>query len=66
VAQVSLEETMVYARERKAFGRSARRSEGVSFPIARPPLTSTPARLLCHRALWLADQGQPYTKESAM
>ena len=65
-AQVSLEETMVYAKERKAFGRPLAQYEGVSFPIAEAATHIDAARLLCHRALWLADHGQPYTKESAM
>jgi cyclohexanecarboxyl-CoA dehydrogenase len=33
-AQVSLEETMAYVKERQAFGRALARFEGVSFPIA--------------------------------
>ena len=66
VAQTSLEETMVYARDRKAFGRPLAQFEGVSFPIAEAATHIEAARLLCYRALWLADRGQPYTKESAM
>src|SRR2546427_5173967 len=66
VAQVSLEETMIYARERKAFGRPLAQYEGVSFPIAEAATHIDAARLLCYRALWLADRGEPYTKESAM
>jgi cyclohexanecarboxyl-CoA dehydrogenase len=65
-AQVSLEETMAYAKERKAFGRPLAQYEGVSFPLAEAATHIDAARLLCHRALWLADRGQPYTKESAM
>jgi cyclohexanecarboxyl-CoA dehydrogenase len=65
-AQVSLEETMAYAKERRAFGRPLAQYEGVSFPIAEAATHIDAARLLCHRALWLADHGQPYTKESAM
>lgn len=66
VAQVSLEETMAYAKERKAFGRPLAQYEGVSFPLAEAATHIDAARLLCHRALWLADRGEPYTKESAM
>jgi len=57
---------MAYAKERKAFGRPLAQYEGVSFPIAEAATHIDAARLLCHRALWLADHGQPYTKESAM
>jgi cyclohexanecarboxyl-CoA dehydrogenase len=66
VAQVSLEETMNYVRERKAFGRSLATFEGVSFPIAEAATHIDAARWLCYRALWLADRGLPHTKESAM
>lgn len=65
-AQVSLEGTMVYVRERKAFGRSLATFEGVSFPIAEAATQIDAARWLCYRALWLADRGLPHTKESAM
>jgi len=66
VAQQSLEETMVYVRERNAFGRPLARFEGVSFPIAEAATQVEACRWLCYRALWLADQGRPHTKESAM
>jgi cyclohexanecarboxyl-CoA dehydrogenase len=66
VAQVSLEETMHYVKERKAFGRALATFEGVSFPIAEAATHIDAARWLCYRALWLADHGLPHTKESAM
>jgi cyclohexanecarboxyl-CoA dehydrogenase len=65
-AQVSVEETMAYVKERQAFGRSLASFEGVSFAIAEAATHLEACRWLCYRALWLADQGQPYTKESAM
>ena len=65
-AQVSLEETMTYVKERKAFGRMLAQFEGVSFAIAEAATQIDAARLLCHRGLWLADRGLPHTKESAM
>ena len=65
-AQVSLEETMAYVKDRRAFGRPLARFEGVSFPIAEAATQLEAARWLCYRALWLADRGAPFTKESAM
>jgi cyclohexanecarboxyl-CoA dehydrogenase len=65
-AQVSLEETMAYVRERQAFGKSLASFEGVSFAIAEAATHIDACRWLCYRALWLADHGRPYTKESAM
>jgi cyclohexanecarboxyl-CoA dehydrogenase len=65
-AAVSLDETMAYVKERKAFGRALAQFEGVSFAIAEAATHLEAARWLCYRALWLADHGQPYTKEAAM
>jgi cyclohexanecarboxyl-CoA dehydrogenase len=66
VAQVSLEETMAYVKQRRAFGKTLATFEGVSFPLAEAATHLDAARWLCYRGLWLADRGQPYTKESAM
>jgi cyclohexanecarboxyl-CoA dehydrogenase len=65
-AQISLEETMAYVKERRAFGRTLAAFEGVSFPIAEAATHIDAARWLCYRALWLADRGLAHTKESAM
>ena len=66
VAQQSVEETMGYVKERKAFGHALARFQGVSFPIAEAATHLEACRWLCYRALWLADHGRPHTKESAM
>jgi cyclohexanecarboxyl-CoA dehydrogenase len=66
VADVSLEETMAYVTERRAFGRPLGSFEGVSFAIAEAATHLEACRWLGYRALWLADHGRPYTKESAM
>jgi len=65
-AQASLEATIAYVKERRAFGRPLAQFEGVSFPIAEAATYIDAARWLCYRALWLADRGLPYTKEAAM
>ena len=65
-AEVSLDETMAYVRERRAFGRPLAQFEGVSFPIAEAATQLEAAKWLCYRGLSLADRGLPYTKESAM
>src|SRR5438552_13473797 len=66
IAQVSLEETMGYVRERTTFGRPLARYEGVSFPIAEAATRLEAARLLCYRALWRVDRGEPHPKDAAM
>jgi cyclohexanecarboxyl-CoA dehydrogenase len=66
VAQASLEDAMTYARQRVAFGKPIAKFEGVSFKIVENATLVEAARLLCYRTLWLKDQGQVHTKESAM
>jgi cyclohexanecarboxyl-CoA dehydrogenase len=66
VAEVSLEETLAWVTERRAFGRPLAGFEGVSFALAEAATHLEACRWLCYRALWLADHGRPYTKESAM
>ena len=65
-AQVSLEETMAYVRERTTFGRPLATYEGITFPIAEAATQLEAARLFSYRALWLADRGESHTKEAAM
>ena len=65
-AQASLEETMAYVKDRRAFGKPLVQYEGVSFPIAEAATHLEAARWLCYRGLWLADQGRAHTKESGM
>lgn len=66
VAQQSVEETIAYVKDRKAFGGAIARFQGVSFPIAEAATHLEACRWLCYRALWLADRSRPHTKESAM
>lgn len=66
LAQVSLEEAIAYAQQRRAFGQPLAKYEGISFKIAEDYTLVEAARLLCYRALWLRDQGLPHSKESAM
>src|SRR6185503_13326316 len=54
-AQISLEETMAYVKERTTFGRPLARYEGVTFPIAEAATQLDAARVFSYRALWLAD-----------
>jgi cyclohexanecarboxyl-CoA dehydrogenase len=65
-AQVTVEETVAYLKERKAFGRPVSMNQGASFPIAEWAAKMEMARWLCYRTLWLRDQGLPHTREAAM
>jgi cyclohexanecarboxyl-CoA dehydrogenase len=65
-AQVSLEETIAYVKERKTFGGALAGYQGVSFPIAEAATQLEACRWFCYRALWMADHGHRCTKEAAM
>lgn len=65
-AEASLEETIVYSKQRVAFGKPIAKYEGVSFKIAEAATLIEAAKWLCYRTLWLGDKGKPSFKEGAM
>jgi len=65
-AEVTIDETIAYVKQREAFGRPLAQFEGVSFPLAEHASLLEAAKWLCYRGLWLKDAGQPHTKEAAM
>ena len=60
-----LDESVKFAKERTAFGRSIAAFEGVSFKIAQMAMDLDAARLLVYRAAALADAGKPFTVEAS-
>jgi len=62
----ALEESVLYARERKAFGKSIADFQALRFMMADMATELDAARLLVQRAANLADQGCRYTSEAAM
>jgi cyclohexanecarboxyl-CoA dehydrogenase len=62
----SLDETVVYARERHTFGKALARHEGVSFQVAEHLSLLHAARLVAYETLARADLGLPHTTEAAM
>ncbi|MBE7518739.1 MAG: acyl-CoA dehydrogenase family protein [Thermoflexaceae bacterium] len=65
-AAASVEETVAYAKERVLFGRPISMNQGVAFPLVEASTLMEAARLLCYKALWMADQGLRHTTEGAM
>ncbi len=65
-AQVSVDETWAYVREREAFGAPIVQYQGVSFPLAEAETQLTMMRQLCYYTLDLRDRGLPHTAEAAM
>ena len=60
LAQASLDASVVYARERKQFGRPIGTFQGVAFMVADMATELEAARALVYRAAWLKDQGRDY------
>jgi cyclohexanecarboxyl-CoA dehydrogenase len=65
-AEVSLEETVSYTRERKSFDKPLSAYQGISFPIAEHYTFLEAAKLLCYKTLWMRDNDVEHTKEAAM
>jgi short/branched chain acyl-CoA dehydrogenase len=66
LAQASLDHSIKYAQERKAFGGSLGRLQLVQEMIADIALDVDTARLLTYRAAWGVDQGRENLKELSM
>ena len=62
----ALEESVIYARERKAFGKPIADFEALRFMMADMATELDAARLLVQRAAQLCDEKKPYTREAAM
>ena len=66
MAQGCLEQSVSYAKERRAFGRPIGANQGVAFRCADMAVAVDAARLLTYRAARLRDQGRPFRQEAAM
>ncbi len=66
IARAALEESVAYAKERKAFGEPIANKQAIQFMIADMALELDAARLLTLRAAYMKDRGQRHSKESAM
>lgn len=65
-AEVTLQETIEYAKERVQFKKPIAKFQGVSFRLAEAATYIELGRWLCYRVLWLKDNGMPHSKEAAM
>jgi len=66
IARAALEESVEYAKERKAFGEPIANKQAIQFMIADMATELDAARLLTHRAATMKDRGVRHTKQSAM
>ncbi len=67
IARGCLEESLAYARQRRAFGTSLGELQAIQFMLADMVTAIDAARLLVHRAAWLKDRGAgSFTAEASM
>jgi butyryl-CoA dehydrogenase len=66
IGRACLEESLAYARKRRAFGREIAEFQAIRWMLADMATELDAARLLVHRAARLKDRGQRFVKEAAM
>ncbi len=66
IAAGSLELSLKYSKERKAFGVEISKHQAIQFKLSEMATNIDAARLLCLQAAYLKDQHKDFTKESAM
>ncbi len=66
IAQASLDASIAYAKERKAFGQPIAQLQAIQFKIADMATQVEAARALVLKAAWLKDQNQSYGSAAAM
>jgi butyryl-CoA dehydrogenase len=66
ICQGCVNASVAYSKERKQFGRPIASFQLVQDMIARMVVKTEAARLLCWRAGWLKDTGQPNTTETSI
>ena len=66
IAQRALDESVAYAKERQAFGKTISEFQGLQWRLADMATRIEAARLLVYRAARMKDAGQPFSKEASM
>ncbi len=66
IASGSLELSLKYSKERKAFGVEISKHQAIQFKLSAMATNIDAARLLCLQAAYLKDQHKDFTKASAM
>ncbi|MFD0752101.1 acyl-CoA dehydrogenase [Mucilaginibacter calamicampi] len=66
IAAGAFELALNYSKERRAFGKTLAELQAIQFKLADMETEIEAARLLCYKAAWLKDNGQPYGHASAM
>jgi len=66
IARAAFDTALAYSLERKQFGRAIAKQQAIQFMLSDMATEIDAARMLCWRAAWLFDHGEPSAKESSM
>jgi len=66
IASGAYELALAYSKERKTFGKPLSEHQSIQFKLADMATEIEAARLMCLKAAWLKDSGQPYAQASSM
>jgi alkylation response protein AidB-like acyl-CoA dehydrogenase len=66
IAQAAFDESLQYAKERIQFGRPIGKFQMIQSKLAWMATTLEAARTMLYKAAWMRDQGQEYSRQSAM
>ncbi len=66
IASGAYELALQYSKERKTFGKQLAEHQSIQFKLADMATEIEAARLLCLKAAWLKDNGEPYAQASSM
>jgi alkylation response protein AidB-like acyl-CoA dehydrogenase len=66
ISSGAMEFALVYAKERKAFGKKLSDHQAIQFKLSEMATKIDAARLLVHKAAWLKDQKRDFVKAAAM
>jgi alkylation response protein AidB-like acyl-CoA dehydrogenase len=66
IARAALAESVAYAKDRKAFGVPIAQHQAIAWKLADMHTQIEAAQLMCMRAAWLKEQGQPFSQQASM
>lgn len=66
LGRAALEAAVGYARERETFGATLSQHQAIRFMLADASANLDASRTMVHKAAWLKDQGQDYTRAAAV
>lgn len=64
IGRASVATAVEYAQQRHVFGRPIGQNQGIAFPLAEANARLDAAELVCRKAAWLYDRGEPCAREA--